>query len=549
MRTMASGARAVTVAGLAMAVTAPPSLRAQSAQWGNLRPGAFAAGFRLVETYDPGRSERPVTDFNGHRAEGPAGVPMQLGIWYPATRPARARPMRFVDLALATQHRERFSRGALADTAAIRLEVAQNIRNTGADTSRIATLAAAALAQSTASWRDAPPARGSFPVVIVASGGWLGVTTVLAEYLATHGWIVVATAGQTATSGALQVSAPAIAVDVGLNAIEFAVAHARALPGADAGRLALIGVNFDSFSVLEYQVRYMRASAVVTLNGWETIDDRAAVLRASPWYEPTRLRVPLLNVHWDEGNAAPANRAFLEGLKYADRRSLVIRGLDHGGLVLNPLSLPSSSEQHRAGYQYLVRAVHATLASGVPGARDDSLRQAPADVPFDSALVKDSWYRAALPPVPTRAEFFEVIGNQGDLATATRLFREARMRDSTVQLFSEQEMSLAAFRFDRRNRPDDALATHRLAMEGYPTSHLAQNGLGNALLARADTAGALRAFDAALTLLDANARMTAAEKENQARIWRAKVARLRALLSGDQVRGSPAAPQPPSARR
>lgn len=520
-------ARMTSAAALATTLTASPALQAQSAQWGTLRPGGFAAGFRLVETYDVGRSERPITDFAGHRDQGPAGVPMQLGVWYPATRVANARPMRFIELALATQHRERFSRSALADTAAIRPEVAQNIRNTGADTSRIATLADAALAQSTASVRNAAAARGSFPVAVIATGGWLGATTVLAEYLATHGWIVVATAAQTSTSGGLQVSAPAIAVDVGVNAIEFAVAHARTLPGADLARLALIGVNFDSFSALEYQARYMRASAVVTLNGWETIEDRAAVLRASPWYEPTRLRMPLLNVHWDEANAAPINRAFLEGLKYAERRSLVIRGLDHGGLVLNPLALPSSSEQRRAAYQYLVRAVHATLAGAITDTRDDALQRPPADAGFDSAIVKDSWQRTALPPVPTRAEFFDVIGNRGDLATATRLFHEARSRDSTVQLFSEQQMGLAAFRFERGNRPDNALATHRLTIEAYPTSHLAQNGLGNALLMRADTAGALRAFDAALALLDANPRLTASEKENQARVWRAKVARLR----------------------
>lgn len=515
--------------GLALTLlpAAPLQLASQGPERGHLPAGDYAPGFRLVERHDQGRTLTPATDFAGHRAEGVSGVPMQLGIWYPTARKTSARPMTYLEMALATAHRERFGPLTAEDSAATIREVGQMARNAGADTTGPESRPAVTLTRRTASVRNASPAPGTFPVVVIGTGGWLGATTVLAEYLASHGWIVVATAGQTATSSAAQVTEPAVAIDAGLNAIEFALAYASTLPNADPARLALIGFNFDSFSALEFQARYMRALVVVTINGWETIDDRAEVLRTSPWYAPARLRVPLLNVHWDEAGSGPQNTTFLEGLRYAERRSLVISGLNHFGLIGNPLAYPFSSARQGTGYQYLMRAVHSALTSGIGAGEDGFFSRSPAESGYPADIISDQWYRSALPPVPTRQEFFEIIGNRQDLGTATRLFRQARERDSTVQLFTEGDMNLAAFRFQQASRLEDAVAVHRLTLEGYPTSHLAHNGLGNVLLARGDTAGAVGEFETAVELLEANATVPVARKEEQARVWRQKIGRLK----------------------
>jgi tetratricopeptide (TPR) repeat protein len=502
-------------------------LFAQSPQWGNLAVGAHAVGFRLLETWDRGRAERPSIAFNGRRDTSTYGVPMQIGYWYPAQRPLKARPMSYFDLAVATLNRERFGRLGTTDSVAARREVTQIVRIGGGDTAQLALHVSRTLAQPTASFLHATPASGRFPVAIIAAGGWLGSSTVLAEYLASHGWIVIATTGQTRQSGAWQVSQSALAIETGVQAIEFAIARAQEFRGADVSRLALIGVNFDSFSALEYQMRYMRAAAVVTINGWETIEERAAVLRSSPWYEATRLRVPLLNVHWDERQSAPANFAFLDSLKYSERRSLTIEGLDHFGLVLNPLSIASAGARRHEGYQFLIRAVHSTLERAVGGSNDRFLERTPTDVGFPAVNVTEHWHRAALPAVPTRAEFFAIIAEQMDVATAVRLFREARARDSTVSLFNEADINLASFRLQRSQRMDDAIAVQQLAAEAYPASHLARNSLGNTRLAAADTVGALREFDLALELLEKSPLLSAADKETLRGLWRAKVTRLR----------------------
>jgi tetratricopeptide (TPR) repeat protein len=314
---------------------------------------------------------------------------------------------------------------------------------------------------------------------------------------------------------------------MGVRGIEHGVETAFSIPSADPSRLVVIGVNFAGLAALEYQMRYMRAAAVVTINGSETIDDRARHLRASPWFDAARIRVPVLNVHYDQPGADPANRSYLEALKYADRRSLVVTGLDHAALIGNPLVYPTATPPRRIGFTYLVRAIHSTIARAVGDTAPDILTRPPGAQGFPADVVKELWQRTALPVVPTRAEFAEILWDRKDIATATRLFREARARDSTVTLFNELDMGVYAFRYQRLGRLDDALAIHRLTLEGYPDSYRARADLGGVLLSRGDTAGAVRELESALEVVERSTTLSAAEKDAQARTLRTRVTRLR----------------------
>jgi hypothetical protein len=501
-------------------------LPAQSAPETRLTPGPHTAGFRLIESWDRGRTTRPPTDYAGRRAPGEIAVPIQLAVWYPATRPPNGTPLKVWDMQLAVATDERLGRPTAADSASAREAVGFAVQRARADSTRADARPESVLARTTASYRDATPADGSFPVAVIAAGHASTGMSALAEYLATHGWVIVAVGGQTPASSAQQINNPQIAIDVGLRAIEFAVATAATLPQADIDRLAIIGVNFDSFSALEFQMRYMRARVIVTINGWETIESRASALRASLWYEPARIRVPVLNVHWDELGANPPDRSYLETLKYSERRSLIIAGLDHFGLIGDPLVFPFVSATQRVGHQYLIRAVLAALSNAVGATNDAFLEKPAADLGFPADVVKDAWHRSALPAIPTRQEFADLIWEQRDIATATRVFRAARVRDSSVQVFTEQDMGIYAFRYQQARRFDDAVAVHRLTIEAYPASALARNGIGNVLLAKADTAGAIREFEAALQMLEKSTTLSDQEKTSQAQVWRAKIARL-----------------------
>ena len=378
----------------------------------------------------------------------------------------------------------------------------------------------------TSSFRDAPQARGAFPVAVIEGDASIANRSVLAEYLATHGWIVVVSASRTAASLPLEASEPRLAIETGVRGIEHAVHTAASLAGADPGRLVVIGVNFAGLAALEYQMREMRALALVTINGSETIGDRARALRESPWYDAPRVRVPVLNVHFDQPGAPPANRAYLESLHYAERRSLVVRGLDHAGLVGNPLVYPLATRARRVGYAFLVRSIHATLTRAVGGTMDDVLAR-PPEAGFPPDIVKALWERRALPAIPTRAEFAEVLWDRQDVASAVRLFRDARARDSTALPFRETDMGIFASRYQRLGRVDDGESVLRLALQGHPGSYVLRNDLGTLLLSRGDTAAALREYESALAIMRNATTLPAEERAEYARDWRARIERLR----------------------
>ena len=485
-------------------------------------------GFRVIEAWDHARTTRPPTDYRGRAATDPVSVPIQIGVWYPA-QPG-GRPMTFRDLHLVAIRRERFGPVTAQDSAQVVNDMAWAVRISRADSADPAARPEVGLSGPLLAVRDARQRAGAFPVAVVGSSGSIANVSALAEHLASHGWIVLATPSSTQSAG-LEVTAPRLAVEDRLRALEFLVAAAHSLPGADVRRLAVIGVNFDSFAALEYQMRSMRAAGVVTINGWQTIENRFEVLRNSPWYDAARIRVPVFNIHWDEDGPGfpPANFGYLRDLRYAERHHIVVRGLDHFGLVGNPLGYPFARREQQAGYRYLMHAVRAFLEGAVRGSLDSAraLLTDPATAGYPRDQLRSQWYRAAQPAMPTRREVAEIVWDQRDIARAAGLLREARSRDSTVQLFLEGDLGLYAFRYRAQGRLDDAIAVHRLTIDAYPNSVFARQSIGDLLLMKADTAGTIREYEAALEALARNTRISPQDRTTQEAALREKIAALR----------------------
>ena len=172
---------------VALSLVSTTSLAAQSSVVFTLPPGPYVVGFRAVEQYDATRTFGDAFDDDGRPAPARRPRPIQTSIWYPSS-PIGPLPRmlyrEYVDLysrpgtmpahdARGTAENQRlFFGGFSVDSAKINREL--NARTRAA--------------------RDATPARGSFPVVVY--GPSLGAPSfendVLMEYLASHGYIVVA---------------------------------------------------------------------------------------------------------------------------------------------------------------------------------------------------------------------------------------------------------------------------------------------------------------------------------------------------------------------
>src|SRR6266545_4030262 len=91
-------------------------------QWGSLKPGAYSVGFLHIQKYDYSRQVKPVLDFTG-AATSETAYPVQIGLWYPAIKPAEGQALTYEDLLLLALKRESFTPVSSADREEVRNNV------------------------------------------------------------------------------------------------------------------------------------------------------------------------------------------------------------------------------------------------------------------------------------------------------------------------------------------------------------------------------------------------------------------------------------------
>jgi hypothetical protein len=487
-------------------------------------------GFRLVAEYDYSRRVAPAVDFEGKRHQGPLAMSMPIGIWYPATASRSSTPMPYGIFAALGAKRTDLTPVTRADRAA----AVDNMRAFAgfAFGRQIAESGARDLDTTlTAAIQDAVPAAGHFPVILAATDGSMAATTVLFEYLASHGFVVMAVPSRLSYAS-VQVSRPATVVEARVRDLEFLLDRAQRTPFADTGRIGVLGVNFDGMAALAFQMKNMVARAVVSLDGWEGKQNSIETVRSGMHYDPRRLRVPYFVVLQDEQQPPPGlrlDRTVFNAMPYSDRQWLVLKAMSHAYLVGNPLAYPDVPAEKRLGYELLVRSVHRFLSTtlGKPSKSLTSLATVEGDSASAAALVKDAVMSRALPAVPDAAELEQLIMVDRAVDRVADILRTGRAVDSSFVLFPEETMALYAFRFARRNDASFALRLLALNAEAFPGSWSAADALGDGYRDASDTTRAVAAYARAL---DAIARVPGGDSSTSVRARQAieqKAAKLR----------------------
>ena len=526
---------AVVAGGMVLAPNAEAQLPATRAnatpsQWGQLVPGRYAVGFRLAVEYDHSRRIAPPMDFEGKPNTGPLAMPMQIGVWYPAVPAPSTRAMPYgIFAALGAKGND-----LTPVTAADRARAIESMRSfSGFAFGR-------ALADSqiqpvdtvkTAAVRDATPAPGRFPVVIAATDGSITPATVLFEYLASQGIVVIAMPSQRAY-GTLQVSRPAIVVEARVRDLEYLLAHARQYAFVDTARVAALGINFDGMSALAFQMKNMAARAVVSVDGWEGKQGFAGSFRSSLRYDPRRMRVPYLVVLQDEASPPPnltLDRGIFDAFAYSDRQWLVLKQMTHAYLIGNPMVYPGMPDERRRAYELLARGVHRFLDAplGDPGRPLQELVTAEPATDGRGPLVKDVVRREARPAIPDDAELERLIMIDRAADKVAAILRAGKQADSAFVLFSQQTMALYAFRFSRQNDLPFAIRLLELNAEAYPRSWTAADALGNGYREARDSTRAISAYERALSLLTLGGSTAQPEHARASKTIEAKIAELR----------------------
>ena len=219
---------------------------------GGLEPGPFAVGFRSTWELDPTRTYNTTFKDKTTYANGKAPRPILINIWYPAERPTGEKLM---------PHRTYFAIGsddprlskfaeALADyERAVVCKEVFDVDEAKLDEGR-RRLFDRLLSSETTCFRDVKPLDRKSPLVIYHSGAQSSFedNSVLCEYLASHGYVVIGSAFQEASGTTFNIDG----FEGSSRDMAFLIGYAARLSYADWTHVAVAGHSAGAQACLLY---------------------------------------------------------------------------------------------------------------------------------------------------------------------------------------------------------------------------------------------------------------------------------------------------------
>ncbi len=508
--------------------------------WGKLAPGPHAVGFRSVWELDYSRAYKMVFDDKTVYGSVKSPRPILINIWYPAVRTDSPKPMPHRDyLAIQTTDPR------LAKFAAKLLEYELDfickflMRKTVAElTDQERGLLDQFWDTPTASFRDAPPNDGKFPLVIYHQG--YGSTfednAVLCEFLASHGYVVLSSSFQEASGDSFNVDGR----QGSARDLEFLIAFARRFGYVDWNRIGLVGHSAGAQAALLY--RAQDASPVDAVVSLDTTQDYSSL--ADPGWED--MAKPLLensrNMNGPLLIAANAHAVFqlADSLKEADRYYLTFRDLAHSdfvdlGILRRTLDCNAKPDNRElrvardaalASYEAICQCTLEFLNAhlGKETTRKNSLfreyeltklggvaphvDQVPAGVTGPDPFRDDS----STPPTPR--QFWPLLALRG-LESTLALLKRYHQKDPASPLFNEGFGEALVDVLFEKGRIPDAVAVYRLYCSFDKSFSRVFVREGERRLRYGSKAAVLPFFKKAVTLDPANAEATGRLKDLQ----------------------------------
>jgi|GEM_PF-2249340 len=285
--------------------------------WPGPSVGQYAVGFQSSFIVDSTRAF-----FSTDRSASNYGVrPVRVYIWYPAKDTPSLAKMPFSEyvdvqspegLEAYNQYLVRHDRSATA----------------GQFSPRADTLRDKLLNSKTLAIKDAPAALGQFPLILHSTGinGWQAEGSVLFEYLASHGYVVV----NVPQVGARieQPNVPYTAFGVGLQGKDLSVAldHVLSKSFVQENRIAAMGHSFGGLVALWLASQNNNIDAIVTLDGSNVIPRGIEISKQIDWWLDG-VQIPVFSLH--TLGSGERDLSLMRGLRYADRYFLTYPNAGH----------------------------------------------------------------------------------------------------------------------------------------------------------------------------------------------------------------------------
>ena len=507
---------AAGLSGFGVSAEANPAVR--SPLHGTLGAGPHAVGFRTVSVVDATRPSGPKRDASGVALSPERrGRRIDVHVWYPAS-PGTGPRLTVADYAIAH----------LPSSDAVRIrERLDGLRRFlsqfgSLDDDMWSRLQATPLEGV----REAPPARGRFPLLI----GQLRPlsTTVTAEYLASHGYVVAMTYSEGPEPGG---AGPGL--DVAVRDMEFAIPQLRALPFVDQASLATLGVSGAGFSQILLAMRHPDVEAACDLES-AIFDDRVMWPLSRGWgYELTAMRVPFLHTYSVPLAKRESRIADFENMRYSTRHHYLVDApqIHHWdfateGMAASVLKLRGDAstrlqQAFETTNRYVLAFFNAYVKDDAAGLaflkRDPSANGAPAGL----ATIREI---SAVVPAPTSDELYTLLTTKG-VAAAMAELDLGRGRDPEAATFREAEINRLGYRLLRQKKFPEAIAVLQRNVALFPVSSNALDSLAEAQETAGDRSAALETTRKALEVL-AKQELTEQARADMREILEARVKRL-----------------------
>jgi dienelactone hydrolase len=497
---------AITAISLA---AASPSAAQSLPLWGDLQPGPYAVGFRVLYRLDSSRTWVPRPD----SATAEFARPLRVSMWYPASTRSSGQPMRYRDYVRFSAPDRYFAR--LDSTLASRDTTSWKSAFKGIETRYPELLTLPVFAR-----RDAAPATGTFPLVLY-SEGWNSSSqndnSVLAEYLASNGYVVTAVPQVGTYSSALTLGINPVDIETQMRDVELAMVVAHSQRFVDRRRMATMGWSMGGVVSLLLAARNPNVDAVVGLDASFGAAQWAPMVLGSPYFDIRQIRVPLLALQ--SGNpkfASGQDVRVVDSLHFAQRYSGRVGRITHGDFSdfamvarVFPVHLEDrSAVEASAGHVAVARTVLAFL--------DATLKQRSTALSafVENPTAGDSQIRlahASAANIPDESEWVAMLSVLGLERALERLHLLQRTYPS-LEIIRYSPFNRQGYALRDAGKTDLAIAVFRLNAEAHPSLADAFDSLADGYVAKGDVAGARHAYQQVLALLDADKSLSEASK-------------------------------------
>lgn len=462
-------------------------------------PGPYSVGFRVVRQYDLAHVYKQKIDLTrGTPVPGERARPLQTLIWYPAMRTSGKQ-----------LHYGEYVRLAATETEFTRSnpEVEQFV--TAALTEQYANLTIeqrrCEMGQTMLAMRDVEEVPNKFPVIIYAPGSSSSAheNADLCEYLASHGYIVIASASIGVNTRGMSLDLEGAEAQAG--DITFLVGYAATIKQANSSKIAVIGYSFGGLANVLAAAHDDRISALVALDG--SVRYYPSIAQAAAYATPERLALPMLYLGSKPSTTEAMNRnqqisaySLLNQMKYSDLYNVTMYTMEHAAFQSESLRLGDEQlfgeytrDEATLAYGWMEKYVLTFLNAYL---KEDTLalrfmNSAPKSIGVPSHLLSIDVHRADGKP-PTLTTLATEFATHNFVSVA-EIYREMKKNSPT---FKPSERALISWGepFLDEKRYRQAIEIYELVNTLYPDSPRAAYYLALAYDRHKDSAHAIENY-------------------------------------------------------